>query len=170
MAGRVFVKSALARGVAGFGGRCVMAVLSEWELDLRRREAERRQFEVDHPDIVGMRGLLRAENTALRRELDRLRAFIRAAGLAIAAEISPGPEMEELLRRPIEDVAWPSERIRRTIGQARWFDGEEWHGVKTLDDVVCCTEGDLLRTGNFGRTSLDALKKMLAGMHLYLRY
>lgn len=146
-----------------------MRGLSKWELDRRRREDERRQFDEDHPDIVQMRGLLRAENHALRVELDRLRTFIRNAGLALEAEISPGPEMEELLRMPIDEIAWPSERIRMAMKKVQWRDGEEWRDIVTLGEVVCCTERDFLRAGNFGEASLAALKKTLAEMHPHLR-
>ena len=50
----------------------------------------------------------------------------------------------------------------------RVMNGLKSNGIDTIEDLVKLTEGEILRTPNFGRKSLNEVKEVLSGMNLKL--
>ena len=50
----------------------------------------------------------------------------------------------------------------------RVMNGLKSNNINTIEDLVKLTEGEILRTPNFGRKSLNEVKEVLSGMNLKL--
>ena len=70
----------------------------------------------------------------------------------------PSPE-EELLSRPIEDLELP----------VRPYNCLKQIGVKTVGELIECSEGELLKLRNFGEKSLMEIKEKLEPLGLSIR-
>jgi hypothetical protein len=123
-----------------------------------RRLSERHQRAQDLLDVQLQQSLdqadgLRDQNAKLRTEVDRLKAIIENVRLAIEGVVEPHA-VDEQLAKLVEDVAvehW-SIRTQNCLKEI---------GVKTLGDLVKLSRDDLLRTRNFGRKSLNELRRLL---------
>ncbi|MEO7994370.1 MAG: DNA-directed RNA polymerase subunit alpha [bacterium] len=75
-----------------------------------------------------------------------------------AAAAGPSPE-EELLSRPIEDLELP----------VRPYNCLKQIGVKTIGELIECSEAELLKLRNFGEKSLLEIKEKLEPLGLSIR-
>ena len=97
-------------------------------------------------------------------DVDALRCQIAHLQMIIKQMIEIGAKADVvdvdimLLACPFEEKLELSLRIRNALRN-------DWRAV-TLGDVVKLTEGELLRTPNFGRKSLAELKEALASLGL----
>jgi hypothetical protein len=72
---------------------------------------------------------------------------------------------ENILDRSIHDLEVDVRVMSGLLNNHEINDGKE---LKTLRDLVSCSEGELLRIPNFGRKSMDQLKEVLTGCNLKL--
>ena len=78
------------------------------------------------------------------------------------SKIESQTDEQSILGLPLRDITWPYQNTR-IKGSLIAKD------LRTLGDLTQKTEGELLRTPNFGKVSLDAIKEKLEELGLRLK-
>lgn len=96
---------------------------------------------------------------AARILIDQLTTFADLKGTEVTSETQePEPEFDPILLRPVDD-------LELTVRSANCLKAEN---INYIGDLIQRTEGELLKTPNLGRKSLNEIKQVLANKGLQL--